>query len=221
MARRAKTPLEKYDDAVNANIDLLNSKLPNQENNAEKYRDPDLHSGRTVEIDGMQIYLSQDGLCSLERIMEFAEENEIVSDYELIRKGMFDVLVWPGYAQSINQMRSAKYEDRLDLLFIDLYKFFKETENDPTLTKDVVNKVWNNCDLARAYLYPNTFYWLKHFGSFKRFVDERKLENFANIIEGKPQIWTKDDGGVGFTKEYYDELIERVDKYRNEPETNT
>ena len=176
--------------------------------------DPDDYSGRTETIDGLDIYLKQDGLCSLQRIQEFVNDKEqVISDYRLIREGMFDVLIWPGYAISINQLRSSTFKDRIDLLLIDIFNFYKVTKEENVITKELVQKIWDNCKLARAYLYPNTFYWLKSFGDFDGFVRGRKLQSFVTKRDGKPQNWIK-DGDVGFTLEYYEELIRRTKKYR-------
>ena len=176
--------------------------------------DPDDYSGRTEIIDGLDIYLKQDGLCSLQRIQEFVNDKEqVISDYRLIREGMFDVLIWPGYAISINQLRSSTFKDRIDLLLIDIFNFYEVTKDENAITKELINKLWNHCRLARAYLYPNTFYWLKSFGDFDGFVRGRKLQSFVTKRDGKPQNWIK-DGDVGFTLEYYEELIRRTKKYR-------
>ncbi len=176
--------------------------------------DPDDYSGRTETIDGLDIYLKQDGLCSLQRIQEFVKDKEqVILDYRLIREGMFDVLIWPGYAVSINQIRSVAFKDRIDLLLIDIFKFYEVTKDENAITKELVNKLWDHCSLARAYLYPNTFYWLKSFGNFDGFVRGRKLQSFVTRRDGKPQNWIK-DGDVGFTLEYYEELIRRTKKYR-------
>ena len=176
--------------------------------------DPDDYSGRTETIDGLDIYLKQDGLCSLQRIQEFVNDKEkAILDYRLIREGMFDVLIWPSYSVSINQLRSSTFNDRIDLLLIDIFKFYEVTKDENAITKEMVNKLWNHCRLARAYLYPNTFYWLKSFGDFDGFVRGRKLQSFVTKRDGKPQNWIK-DGDVGFTLEYYEELIRRTKKYR-------
>ena len=199
-----------YDQKVQAKIKEI------EKGEVNNNWDPDDYSGRMETIDGLDIYLSQDGLCSLKRIEAFADpknEKQILSDYRLVREGMFDALVWPGYAESINQMRSSKFKDRIDLLLIDIFTFYKVTKDENVITKELVQKIWDNCKLARAYLYPNTFYWLKSFDSFEGFVRERKLQSFVTKRDGKPQNWIK-DGDVGFTQEYYDELIRRIKKYR-------
>ena len=199
-----------YDKKVEEKIEEI------EKGEADNRWDPDDYSGRTETIDGLEIYLSQDGLCSLKRIKTFAVPNnkkQIISDYRLIRVGMYDALVWPGYAESINQMRSSKFQDRIDLLLIDIFMFYKVTKEENVITKELVQKIWDNCKLARAYLYPNTFYWLKSFGNFDGFVRGRKLQSFVTKRDGKPQNWIK-DGDVGFTLEYYEELIRRTKKYR-------
>ena len=131
MVTREKAK-EKYNVAVKKN-------LLSMEKETDDYIDPDEKSGYfCTDVEGIQIYMVQDGLCSIKTIKEFAPlinregENEvyepnkrIMADYQLLREGMFDVLVWPGYAMSINALRRSKYKDRLDLLLIDIEKFYK------------------------------------------------------------------------------------------------
>ncbi len=207
MSRKSKTPLGKYNAAVSNNIEWLMGR-------GEKYIDPDKYSGRTDLIDGLEVYLTQDGLCSVDAIKSFTEDTaNAVKDYTLIRKDMFDALVWPGYAMSINVMRNSKFEDRLDMLLIDLYKFYQVVKNDDVLGIELINRLWKECDLARAYIYPYTFYWLRSFKNFDCFVEKRDLESYLERGEqGIPIEWS--GCGKGFTKNYYDKLIEKTYKYK-------
>ncbi len=178
-------------------------------------KDPDAVSNYDVEVEeNLRITLSQDGLCSFERIKEFSKN--IIEDYELLRKDMFDCLYWPAYAMSINQMRSSKYKDRLDLLFVDINRFYGIVSENTVLSIDVIKEIWENCELARAYVYPNTFYWLRSFTNFEGFITKgnRDLSVFLVKENNKciPDVWPKT--GEGFTQEYYDQLIDRVKSYK-------
>ena len=197
---------KKYDNIVNENIGEL-EKDPKIE-----IKDPDKYSNYDVEVNGLKVSLSQDGLCGIEKIRDFSLEEDIKNNYKLIRENMFDCLVWPAYAMSINQMRSVKYRDRLDLLFIDLDKFYSIVSEDTEIREEIISKIWESCDLARAYVYPNTFYWLRSFKDFDNFVNKRKLGPFIERQNGKPVIWK--NSGDGFRKEYFDRLIEKAKDYK-------
>lgn len=196
---------KKYDDIVNKNIGDL-EKDPKSE-----IKDPDKYSKYDKEVDGLQISLAQDGLCGINKIREFSSEEDIMNNYKRIRENMFDCLVWPVYKMSINQMRYAKYRDRLDLLFIDLDKFYSIVSEDTEITVEIISKIWETCDLARAYVYPNTFYWLRSFKNFDNFVKERELGPFIEKQNGKPVKW--ENSGKGFCKDYFDRLIEKANNY--------
>lgn len=150
--------------------------------------------------------------------MEFRGEDveRQKQDYELIRSGMFGVLFWPAYAMSINVMRSSKFKDRIDLLLNDIYLFYEivyeEVYEEPELKADVVKKIWENCELARAYIFPNTFYWSRSFKGFEGFIknDQRDISCFVLNPIGMP--WT--DTGKGFTKKYYEALLDRIRDYK-------
>ena len=71
--------------------------------------------------------MASDGLCSHKKICIVRKnQKEIKETYRLLRENMFECLVWPAYAVSINQMRSNKstFNDRLDLTLIDIQKFY-------------------------------------------------------------------------------------------------
>lgn len=176
--------------------------------------DPDEKSKYSIEIDGVSILLAQDGLCSKKRIIDFCGKDvkKQKQDYELIRSGMFGTLFWPAYAMSINMMRSSKFKDRIDLLLYDIYLFYEKVNKKTELTANVVKEIWKDCELARAYIYPNTFYWLRSFNNFDGFIknDQRDISCFVPNPIDKPWAGT----GEGFTKEYYEALLDRIDKYK-------
>lgn len=174
--------------------------------------DPDEETKYSTEIDGISIILSQDGLCSIKKIKEFSCDKNIKNDYELIRKNMFNVLYWPAYAMSINTMRSSKYKDRIDLLLNDINLFYKIVDEKTELTTEIVKKIWENCDLARAYIFPNTFYWLRSFENFDNFVKNKQRDLSCFVPEPIGQPWN--NTGNGFTQEYYDELLKRIKQYK-------
>ncbi|MDD3139097.1 MAG: hypothetical protein PHX08_09010 [Lachnospiraceae bacterium] len=141
---------EKYNKKVDNNLKV--------NLNDEKYNDPDKSTLYNCNVEGLTICLAQDGLCGIKEIK--VHSKNIESDYRLIREGMFDCLVWPAYAMSINQMRSVKYKDRLDLTLIDIQKFYAFVKSRTELTPEMTAKIFMECDLGRAYVFPHTFYWL-------------------------------------------------------------
>lgn len=195
----------KYNEIVKNNIKAL------CENKKDKLMDPDKYSNYDVKISGLKISLSQDGICSYSKIEKFSN-GDVVKNYILLRKDMFDCLCWPAYAMSINQMRSAKFNDRLDLLFIDLYNFYEIVSENTELSEKSITKIWRECKLARAYIFPHTFYWLRSFIDFKNFMNSRKLNPFLEEKSGRPVEWGNSING--FDDEYFEKLIEKVNQYK-------
>ncbi len=196
---------EKYNSIVENNIYLLNEKQITKDNLA-KYRDPDKYTKYEINIDSITVLIAQDGLCSIQKIFEFSEN--IVKDYTFIRKNKFDFLIWPAYAMSINQIRATVFQDRIDFLLNDLEKFYKVIESSKTLSPSIVSELWSKCKIARAYLFPNTFYWLCSFGDFDSFLCKRKLKQFLYESDGSKIVWPND------FKDYYNKLIEiLIDSY--------
>ena len=197
-----------YNDIVDENLKKI------LEGEIDDIEDPDEKSKYSIEIDGVSILLSQDGLCSKKRIVEFCGEDvkKQKDDYELIRSKMFGVLFWPAYAMSINTMRNSKFKDRIDLLLNDIHSFYEIVDEKTELTSDVVKRIWENCKLARAYLFPNTFYWLRSFKNFSGFIkkDKKDISCFVPNPIGEPWPGT----GKGFTKEYYEALLSRIREYK-------
>ncbi len=199
---------EKYNNAVEYNLNQLN------EIGDKALCDVDAKSTYFETVNEIDIKITQDGLCGINKIKDMSDSvEEIIKNYTLLRKDMFDVLAWPGYAVSINTLRQSKFKDRVDLLLIDLYKFFEVTNDECELTKEIVKKIWKSCDLARAYVYPNTFYWLRKFETFDKFIKERGLESYLKKENDKLVLWTNDKG---FTKEYFKELLKRTERYKEE-----
>lgn len=196
----------KYNEIVEDNIKAL------CENKEDMLKDPDKYSNYDVKISGLTISLSQDGICSYSKIKKLSN-GDVLKNYMLLRKDMFDCLCWPAYAMSINQMRSAKFNDRLDLLFIDLYNFYEIVSKNPEISEKTITEIWRECKLARAYIFPHTFYWLRSFGDFKNFICSRKLNSFLEEKGGRPVEWG--NSRKEFDKEYFDKLIEKVKQYKN------
>ena len=121
----------KYNKTVADNIRSL------CENKDYKPKDPDRYSNYDIQINGLTISLSQDGLCSYSKIKDLSN-GDAIKNYVLLRKDMFDCLCWPAYAVSINQMRSAKYKERLDLLFIDLHKFYEIVSINTKISEKII-----------------------------------------------------------------------------------
>lgn len=199
---------ELYNEIVKENLKKIS------EGKIDDTQDPDIKTKYSIKVDGIDILLAQDGLCSIKRIIEFCDGDieKQKKDYKLIRENMFNVLYWPAYAMSINMMRSSKYKDRIDLLLNDIHAFYEIVDEKTELTAKVVKNIWEKCDLARAYVFPHTFYWLRSFGNFDNFIknEQRDLRCFVPEQIGKP--WN--NTGKGFTKEYYKELLNRIKQYK-------
>lgn len=195
-----QSALEKYNEIVSDNL----------ENG--KGIDPDKFSYYECRIDGLSIKLAQDGLCGLKEIKRYSKNIEF--DYKLIREGMFDCLVWPAYAISINQMKYSKYKDRLDLTLIDIQKFYGFVKADTDLTPEIVAIIFEKCELGRAYIFPHTFYWLRSYENYNCFIRERNLGAFVNKDKNDQFVATKWTNTDNFDLEYFTELLIRVNKYK-------
>lgn len=200
-----------YNDIVAQNL----KSIPEDKEKIEikKIEDPDKVSHYTDTIAGVQIEISQDGLCGCAVIRDFSDD--FIKDYKLIREEMFGTLFWPTFAISINQLRYSKFKDRIDLLLNDISRFYEIVDENTQLTDDIVKKIWEKCDLARAYLFPYTFIWLRSFKNLSGFCekDKKNISCFLPTEIGKP--W--DNTGTGITKEYYDELLKRIKEYKAQP----
>ena len=194
-----------YDEIVEENLKKIS------EGKIDDIQDPDIKTKYSIKIDGIDILLAQDGLCSIKKIKKFCNE-DIVKDYKMIRENMFNVLYWPTYAMSINTMRSSKYKDRIDLLLNDIYEFYTIVNDKTELTSTIVENIWEKCDLARAYIFPNTFYWLRSFKNFDNFVKNKQRDLSCFVPERIGQPW--DNTGNGFTQKYYNELLNRIQRYK-------
>ena len=189
----------KYNAIVEQNIKLLNNKIITKDN-LKDYSDPDKYTKYEIEIESLSILMAQDGLCSIQKIFEYSENP--VNDYILIRKNKFDLLVWPAYAMSINQMRASVFKDRIDYLLDDLDVFYKIIEQEKTLSPSIVFQIWDKCKLARAYIFPNTFYWLCSYENFELFLKKRNLNQFVFNPDKSKIIWPDK------YQDYYNKLIE-------------
>lgn len=195
------TPQEKYNEDVEYNIGVLKS------GDVKKYYDPDRRSARLCEEFNPRFYMGQDGLCGIKEIINHSKD--IVKDYKIIRENQFDLLVWPKHKMNINVMRYMKYRDRIDLLLIDINRFYQFTKGENKLTEKLKSDILNGCDLGRAYVHPYTFEWLKSFKNFEGFVKSRNLGRFIEKNGDEPIEW--EGCGAGFTQEYYDKMISKMD----------
>lgn len=165
------------------------------------------------------ISLSSDGLCGIEKIIQYsASVEEAKENYKLIREGMFECLIWPCHVQSINICRGFKYpfDDRIDLTLVDIQSFYEKINRKKNLSVSLINDIKNdneNCLLHRAYLNLMTFTWLCSFDDFNSFIKERKLGAFVNETNGefKAKQWTDTKK---FDDKYFKKLIIRTQKYR-------
>lgn len=213
---------EKYNKKTQKNIDYLETITGTikEQFDINKYVDPDGFI-KSTKINGIDIKLSSDGICGIEKVIEFSKEDEIVDNYRLIRENRF--LVWPTYAMSINQQRGFKniFYDRIDLLLMDLKKFYSIMKNTPIIdgNSSIINYNQviriNECKLARSYLNVNTLIWLLSFNNFENFVDENNLHIFVdeskeNNDEYMVKNWAMDNTSFIFCKSYFNELIKRL-----------
>lgn len=213
-----KKAIDKYNEIIKINL----------ETNFENYIDPDQTYEDEVSVYGniikmnettksLNIRLSSDGLCSMKKIEKFSyNPKEVKENYKCIRKGMFECLVWPSYAQSINQMRGLKttFDDRLDSTLNDIQKFYKIVFKSNVLSVSLINEIWTKCILARAYLNLMTFTWLCSFNDFDSFITNRKLQAFVDKDENgnfEAKKWTDTED---FDKSYFEELIKRIKEYK-------
>ncbi len=207
--------IKRYDEIVLLNIsnDFSAYKDPDQVFEEEIFINDELISSNGKSVN---IRLSSDGLCSIKKIQEYSKD--ILSDYKCVREGMFECLIWPAYALSINQMRGYKStcDDRIDLTLIDIQKFYEKIAGETELSIGLIKKLTdakNGCVLARAYLNLMTFSWLCSFKDFDDFVKQRKLQPFVEERSGIyiAKQWTS---SKKFDKEYYNELMKHIKDYR-------
>lgn len=216
--------IERYDKIVLDNINNIDNIIAD----GSYYKDPDQIFEEKIYINSkfiigngehITIRLASDGLCGIKKIRDYSMNKK--ADYECIRKGMFECLIWPAYATSINQGRGFKstFDDRLDLMLKDLEKFYDIICNGTNLSISLINKIndeHKGCKLAKTYLNIMTFAWLCSFKDFNDFIVRRNLQAFVKKdINGNyyAKRWTNDDEN-SFNQSYFNELIKRIQKYR-------
>lgn len=210
--------IEDYNAVIENNVNYLRT-LNNIKREFDKkfYRDPD-DVIEQKKVNGVEIIISTDGFCSIGKIIQFSDENDIISNYEYIRKDKF--LRWPKYALSINQQRGykSKFDDRIDLLLLDIRKFYEIIENteiDGTvvITYEQVKQIKESCELSYAFLNLHTLIWLKNFGTFDKFIEGNNLQRFCS---GKSvdnhYIINKWSTSNYFDQTYFDELLKNAKK---------
>ena len=96
---------------------------------------------------------------------------------------------------------------------IHIEKFYGIIGSNTDITPQVTAEIFENCGLGRAYLFPNTFYWLRSFGSFSGFVESRKLQAFVDKQNGQfiAVKWTDTDR---FDEGYYKVLLDNIIEYK-------
>ena len=108
--------MKTYIDIIKDNVEYLEG-LENIVNDFDlrEYKEPD-GVIETTTINGVEIKISTDGICSIKKIIQFSKNNkDIISNYKITRENKY--LRWPAYMLSINQQRSykSKFDDRIDL----------------------------------------------------------------------------------------------------------
>lgn len=197
-----KDALARYSKIVKQNIEYINNLQ------MEKYVDPDCLL-EPVNVGGISISLATDGLCGIKRIIQYSSKDNIGENYKLIRKRYF---VWPAYAMSINQQRGFKntFDDRIDLLMIDLEKMFAILEENRYIySLKMVEQIQKECRLYRAYLNMFTLIWLSQFKTFDGFISENKYWRFVDKVGDKYVAvkWTESEV---FDEKYFSELLNRL-----------
>ena len=215
--------LNKYNKALNTAVEKLEKFYNKYKKCDEEYLreqifleykkhnlDPD---GKAIrERDGIKC--TADGMHSIYRICNMeSDKSNIVSVYEKYRK--YPIFFFPSEQEGINQTRAKKYVygDRIDYTLYDL-KLALEGKTDL-------------CRLNTAYKQPKTAKWLDSFdNSFKELIDWYEIKgiftddsyNVLNIETGEiiSEIPPQEYFSHGWTKEYYENLKEKIDAWYKE-----
>ena len=217
---------KKYDEIVRKNL-----------RRKGEYKDPDcsymedvqvIHPFLNGEGDEISINLASDGVCGIKTIDKMLElypdvyEESLGRDglYKLLRKNRFDLLIWPSYATSINQLRYAVFKDRIDLTLLDIEKFYDvighEVRRGRNFSMGAYKKIEDACRLSKAYLNLHTFAWLCSFEDFSDFVVKRGLKDFVEY-DGKKYhaaAWAGSDTRINSKdfKVYFERLVDVMGK---------
>lgn len=69
-----------------------------------------------ITVNGYDIRIAQDGLCSINKIIKFSDSiEEVLFYYKLIRCNTYNIWKFPQHKNSINVARARYFDDRVDL----------------------------------------------------------------------------------------------------------
>ncbi len=205
---RDMTSVDKYEYQIRENInEYFSGNCP--------YRDPDGWTER--EEKGIRV--KTDGILGYKEIERLGKTYhfEPICMYDFVRKDMYDCLVWPVHANSINQLKGIRLDDRLDKTLMEIKAFYDSLRKRVALDTEL--KLW------KAFTCPNTNKWLSSYNTFNKFVVERNLKPFVEPKmdqEGDYIVadWTvqriPDDCLFNVTEPYYAQLLVRIKKYKEQ-----
>lgn len=204
--------MKTYIDIIKDNVEYLEG-LENIVNDFElrKYKEPD-GVIETTTINGVEIKISTDGICSIKKSIQFSKNNkDIISNYKITRENKY--LRWPAYMLSINQQRSykSKFDDRIDLLLLDIKELYNilvnnENQEEFSISYQQIKQIKEKCKLEYAYLNIHTLIWLKSFKSFDAFIAGNRLQMFCESVGGHYIVerWSESEF---FDEKYFNKLI--------------
>ena len=213
-----------YESIVKQNLNICFSKNGDYLGESQ-YKDPDNYTNFKENIKpcilfpqttaSTEIHFSTDGLLSQTKLIKIPQDDVEYKThkelYFIFRQGMEKCLIWPGRAPSINQARSRLgRDDRLDLLLINIQKFYNICSEFKEISVEFYNRVIQEIpNTAYAFLNIPTLIWLCSFETFNKFIEKQKLKEF---------VYYDNDFKIYYAQEwtnYYKELFERTIKYRN------
>lgn len=118
------------------------------------------------KVGDQQIRLKADALVGCKELAKIADSNaEWKHLYSCVQSDLRLRFLWPvHHVPTINTMRKAKFNDRIDLLLLDLKRYFN---NESCVRQSVYNR-------------DMTCVWLTKFDSFDDFVNQMKLRRFVD-----------------------------------------
>lgn len=131
-----------------------------------------LKSAREIDVclDDFQIGL--DGICGWKQLYKFYNgKQEWIEAYRILRGSFYGNWIWPNKrdkANTINQIRSSKFGDRIDHTIFDIKMYYKYKDTG-------VQMFEKNCKMYCAFENKETKEFFDRIGSFQKFVSVYKL----------------------------------------------
>lgn len=202
--------------------DLKMAKLVKNKKKAGKlvdfrYYDPDF--AVYENINGYSIRVAQDGICSINKIIQLSNSvKEVLYYYKLIRCNTYNIWKFPQHKNSINVARARHFDDRIDLTLIELeevYKIIGNADKEENL-KELSRRIISSSDIKmkEVYEYKETLIWLLNFKTFDNFVKRNHLEVFVDYEKGHyvAKNWQPETNR--FDRKYFYELMRRIRKLK-------